>query len=233
MSESENGLSLPYPHFQVNFKIYPETWGNNALEFARTLESIESETGARFVLTPQVIDLRMISEKTSLAVTAPYMDATEPGRGMGKILGEAVADAGADGVVINHAENRDSFADLVWKIERCRDLDIDSIVCIDSIKMGRSIAEYEPDLMIFEMPEDISTGKAITQTHPDRVRDFLKMVKKESPQTRVLVGGGISTPEDVRLAFEQGAHAAGAASAVSLADDPASLLREIAGVFPE
>jgi triosephosphate isomerase len=47
----------------------------------------------------------------------------------------------------------------------------------------------------------------------------------------VLVGGGISTSEDVRLAFEQGGHATGAASAVSLADDPKSLLRDIAEVF--
>jgi triosephosphate isomerase len=86
-------------------------------------------------------------------------------------------------------------------------------------------------MMTYEMPEDISTGRAITQTHPERVRDFLAMVEAENPRTRVLVGGGISTPEDVRLAFEQGAHASGAASAVSLADDRESLLRDIASVF--
>lgn len=232
MSSQVETANLPYPHFQVNFKVYPGTWGDDALAFARTLEEIEAETDARFVLTPQLPDLRTIASETSLAVTAPYVDAIEPGRGMGKILPEAVADAGADGVVINHAENRDSFADLVRKIERCRELGMDSVVCVDSIEMGRAVAEFDPDSMIFEMPDDISTDRAITQTHPDRVREFLAMIEEENPRTQVLVGGGISTPEDVRLAFEQGAPAAGAASAVSLADDPESLLREIADVFP-
>jgi triosephosphate isomerase len=224
-------MNLPYPHFGVNLKIYPETYGAHALALARLLEEIEADTDARFVLTPQLPDLRTVAAETDVAVVAPSMDATEPGRGMGKILPETLADAGADGVVLNHAENRDTLTDLVWKIDRCRDLGMDSIVCVDSIGMGRAIAEFDPDMMTYEMPEDISTGRAITQTHPERVRDFLAMVEAENPRTRVLVGGGISTPEDVRLAFEQGAHASGAASAVSLADDRESLLRDIASVF--
>lgn len=225
-------MNLPYPHFQVNFKVYPETNGDRAVEFARLLEEIEAETDARFVLTPQIPDIRTVTEQTDVAVTAPYVDAVEPGRGMGKILPETIADAGADGVVINHAENRDTLTDLVWKIERCRDLGMDSVVCVDSIEMGRAVAEFDPDSMIYEMPEDISSSRAITQTHPDRVREFVAMVGEENPRTRVLVGGGISTAEDVRLAFEQGGHATGAASAVSLADDPESLLRDIAASFP-
>ncbi|WP_318568740.1 triose-phosphate isomerase [Salinigranum marinum] len=225
-------MNLPYPHFQVNLKVYPDTWGDHAVAFARMLEQLEAETSARFVLTPQLPDLRLIAAETDVTVTAPFMHATEPGRGMGKILPETLADAGADGVVINHAENRDTLTDLVWKIERCRDLGMDSIVCVDSIEMGRAVAEFDPDSVIYEMPGDISSDRAITQTHPDRVRAFLAMIDEENPRTRVLVGGGISTAEDVRLAFEQGADATGAASAVSLATDPEGLLREIAAAFP-
>lgn len=232
MSVRSNNMNIPYPHFQVNLKAYPETYGERGLALARTLEEIEAETSARFVLTPQLLDLRIVATKTDLAVTAPYMDTIKPGRGMGKILPEALADADADGVVINHAENRDTLSDLVWKTERCRDLGMDSVVCVDSIKMGRSVVEFDPDLVVFEKPGDISTDRAITQTHPDRIRDFLAMVEEENPRTRVLVGGGISSPEDVRLAFKQGAHASGAASAISLADNPESLLRDIADVFP-
>jgi triosephosphate isomerase len=226
-------MNLPYPHFQVNFKVYPGTSGEDALSFARLLEQIEDETNAQFVLTPQLPDLRMLASETDLHLTAPAMHPVEPGRGMGKILPETIADAGANGVVINHAENRDTLSDLVWKVERCRELGMDSIVCADSIEMGRSVAEYDPDLFIYEMPGDISSGRAITQSHPDRVCEFLEMTAAETPGTRVLVGGGISTPDDVRRAFEQGAHAAGAASAVSLADDRELLLQRIAEVFPE
>jgi triosephosphate isomerase len=225
-------MKLPYPHFQINFKVYPDTWGENAVSVASSLERIEAETDAQFVITPQLPDIRSISDETDISITAPFMHATEPGRGMGKILPETLADAGVDGVVHNHAENRDTLTDLIWKIKRCRDLGMDSIVCVDSIEMGRSIAQFDPDLLIYEMPEDISSNEAITQTHPDRVRKFLTMIEEVNPQTRVLVGGGVSTSEDVRLAFELGADAAGAASAVSLADDKISLLERIGSVFP-
>jgi triosephosphate isomerase len=224
--------SLPYPHFGVNVKVYPGTGGDAALSLARTLERVEAETAARFVFTPQLPDLRTVAAETDVAVTAPRVDAVTPGRGMGKVLPETLADAGADGVVINHAEDRDTLADVARKVERCHELGMDSLVCVDSLDMGRAVAAFEPDAMIYEKPADISTDRAITRTHPDRVRQFVATVDDVSPATRVVVGGGISTAEDVRLAFEQGADAAGAASAVSLADDRESLLRDIAAVFP-
>lgn len=225
-------MNIPYPHFEINFKVYPETHGEHALEFARMVERVERDTGTRFVLTPQTPDLRLIAGETDLAFTAPHIDAVDPGRGMGRILPETIADTGAAGVTINHAENRDTLADIERKIDRCREVGLDSGICVDSIDMGRAVAAFDPDMMVFEKPEDISTDRAITQTHPERVEAFVEMVEAENPRTKVLVGGGISTPDDVKRAFEQGADATGAASAISLADDPESLLRDIAAVVP-
>lgn len=225
-------VNVPYPHFQVNFKIYPGTWGEDGLDIARNIGRIQEETGTQFVLTPQLPDLRLIAESTDLTITAPYMDAVEPGRGMGRILPETIVDAGAAGVVINHAENRDTLADLETKIRRCHELNLDSIVCVDSVEMGRSVAEFDPDALVFEKPEDISTERAITQTHPERVREFIAALDEANPRTKVLVGGGISTPDDVRRAFELGADASGAASAVSLAEDREELLTAIGKAVP-
>ncbi|MFW5956359.1 MAG: triose-phosphate isomerase [Halorhabdus sp.] len=225
-------MNLDYPYFQINFKVYPGTGGADGLAFANLIDEVAAETGTAFVLAPQIPDVRMIAEATDLPLMAPHMDALEAGRGMGKILPETIREAGAEAVVINHAENRDSFVDVERKIERAREAGLDSIVCVDSIEMGEAVAVFDPDAVIFEKPGDISTDRAITQTHPDRVEAFIEMMDEENPRTKVLVGGGISTPEDVRLAFEQGADATGAASAVSLADDPASLLRSIADAMP-
>lgn len=223
--------NLTYPYFQINFKIYPGTGGEDGLAFARMIERVERETAANFVLTPQLPDLRMIASETDLTVTTPDVDAVEPGRGIGRVLPETIRAAGAQGAVINHAETRDTLSDVATKIQQCREVDMDSIVCVDSVEMGRAVAAFDPDSLVFEKPADISTDRAITQTHPDRVQEFRETIEAVNPRTKVLVGGGISTAEDVRLAFEQGADATGAASAISLADDPEARLRSIARVF--
>jgi triosephosphate isomerase len=225
-------MNIEYPYFQINFKVYPGTGGADGVEFARMIDRVANDTGTEFVLAPQIPDIRLIAGETDLPLMAPYMDVIEAGRGMGRILPETIREAGAEAVVINHAENRDSFVDVERKIERAREADLDSIVCVDSLKMAKAAATFDPDSVIFEKPEDISTDRAITQTHPERVKEFIAMLKDENPDIMALVGGGISTPEDVRLAFKQGADATGAASAVSLADDPESLLRSIAGSIP-
>jgi triosephosphate isomerase len=225
--------AVPYPHFQVNCKVYPGTGGDEGLEFARTVERVQAETDATFVFTPQLPDLRRIASETDLAVTTPVVDGVEPGRGIGKILPETIAAAGARGAVINHAEARDTLSDIERKIERCREVGIDSIVCVDSVEMGQAVAAFDPDCLVFEKPGDISTDRAITQTHPDLVREFVRTIDDVNPRTAVLVGGGIATVEDVRLAFEQGADATGAASAISLADDREASLRSIAEAFED
>ncbi|WP_136687887.1 triose-phosphate isomerase [Halorhabdus amylolytica] len=221
---------LPYPHFQVNHKVYPGTVGTDGLALAETIERIGEETDASFVVTPQVPDLRLIASETDLPVFAPAVDPVSPGRGMGTLLPEALAEAGAAGAVINHAENRDTVADIETKIGRCRKVGLDAIVCVDSVETGRAVAALEPDQLLFERPEDISTDRAITRTHPERIDRFLDMRDDVAPDTRVRVGGGISTAEDVRRAFELGADATGAASAIATVDDQERLLREIGEV---
>jgi triosephosphate isomerase len=225
-------MNLEYPYFQVNFKVYPGTYGEAGLQFAKMIDRVRDETGAELTLTPQLPDIRLIARETDLTLTAPFVDAIEPGRGMGRILPEAVREAGAEGVVVNHAENRDTLTDVARKLDRCRAVGLDSIVCVDSVEMGRAVLAFDPDSVVFEKPEDISTDRAITQTHPERVREFVSMRDDVNPRTKVLVGGGIKTADDVRKAFEQGADATGAASAISLADDPEARLREIAAVLP-
>ncbi|CCQ32854.1 Triosephosphate isomerase protein [Halorhabdus tiamatea SARL4B] len=226
-------MSLSYPHFQINFKIYPETWGEGGLALAETIERVGQETGANFVVTPQIPDVRLIARETDLPVFAPAVDPVEPGRGMGTLLPEALTAAGAVGAIINHAENRDTLADIETKIDRCEGVGLESVVCVDSVEMGRAVAAFEPDQLLFERPGDIATDRAISRSHPDRIEAFLEMRDAVAPETKVRVGGGVSTAEDVRLAFELGVAATGAASAIATAKDPEGRLRAIGEVLAD
>jgi len=222
-----------YPRFGVNFKVYPETIGAKGLEIARTMEQVQEATGATFSLTPQLLDLRMIATETDLRVSAPYCDAIEPGRGMGRILLETLADAGAEGVTINHVENPDTFNDIAFKIRRCREFGLRSGVLVDSVEMGRAVAQLDPDGMTFEVPGDIAGDVAVTRSRPGPIREFLEMVQEENPDIRVGTGGGVKTAEDVRAAYELGLDSTGAASGIALAENRYERLREIGEVVAE
>mgnify|MGYP003836238085 CR=1 FL=1 len=108
-----------------------------------------------------------------------------------------------------------------------------SVVCVDSVEMGRAVATVEPDQLLFERPGDIASDRAISRTHPDRIRAFLDMRDDVAPETKVRVGGGVSTAADVRRAFELGVDATGGASAIATADDPERRLREIGAVLAD
>ena len=224
-------MGLPYPHFQINYKVYPETWGTDGLALAETIERAGEATDATFVVTPQVPDVRLLAEATELPITAPAIDPVSPGRGMGKLLPETLAKAGAAGAVINHAENRETLSGIERSIERCQSVGLDAIVCVDSVAMGRAVAAFEPDQLLFERPDDIAGDQPIVESHPERIEQFLAMREAVAPETKVRVGGGITTAEHVRKAFELGVDAAGAASAIATADEPATRLRAIGSVL--
>lgn len=113
---------------------YPQTIGKKGLECARTVKRVSKETGANFVITPNP-NVRSIAENVDLPVKAPYVDPVEPGRGMECVLLETVKEAETVGPVINHAEHRDKITGIEFKVERCRKPGLDSIVCVDKIRI--------------------------------------------------------------------------------------------------
>lgn len=221
-------MALPYPHFLINFKIYEGTAGTDGLELAKTIEAVQRRTGASFPVAPQIPDVYRVAEATDLPVVAQSIDAVQVGRGNGRISLAAVADAGADGVLINHPESPAEFSDVGAVVTACADRDLESVVCVDSVDDGRAALVFDPDCLLFENPADIASDRALARTHPDRVEAFVSMVASERPETRILLGGGISTAKDVAASLEHGADAAGAASAFVDATDREAWLSGIA-----
>lgn len=221
-------MALTYPHFLINYKLYEGTAGAGGLELAKTIDAVQRRTGATFAVAPQIPDIYRIAEKTELSVVAQSIDALAAGRGNGRISLAAVAEAGAAGVLINHPESPAEFSDLGDVVAACAEYGLESIVCVDSLELGRAALTFDPDCLLFENPADIASDRALARTHPERVEAFVSMVESENAETRVLLGGGISTAADVAASLERGADAAGAASAFVEADDREAWLSAIA-----
>jgi triosephosphate isomerase len=225
-------MTLARPHFLINFKVYDGTAGADGLEYARTVERVAEETGATFAVMPQTPDLRLVARETDLPVVAQAVDAAPEGRGTGVVLPETVREAGADGVMVNHPERRQTVPEVAEIVDRCHSLGLDSVVCVADVETGRAMATLGPNWLLFEKPEDVGTERAITRTHPERVRSFVAAIDDVDPGVKVLVGGGISTAEDVASGFELGVDAAGAASAALGADDREVWLRSVGEALP-
>lgn len=228
-------MGFDAPFFQINYKLYPGTRGEDGLQFAKTAERVAEEFGVTFVLSPQTPDVRLVDSAVDLPILAQGMSSHSPGEGLGHVLAETLHEAGADGVMMNHPEFREQTDELYRKIQRCREVRLTSVVCVDGVEFGKAVLEWEPDWVVFEHPELLGTTTSLTETDPQSVREFRELVEERSPETGVFLGGGISSVPDVERALEL-ADATGSASWISSrveADDRETTLREIAAVLQQ
>ena len=114
---THDGRRLRAPFLIVNPKAY--LYGAESLELAIDCEDLAANHDVDVVYTAQQADVRMIAARCpSLFVAAQHMDALVPGRGMGFILPEALVEAGARAVVLNHAEHPMGVHELSVTIDR-------------------------------------------------------------------------------------------------------------------
>lgn len=211
------------PFFEIGPKAY--MYGDEALALAKAAEAASKEFGITCIFTPQLTDIHLIAQNTNgLLICAQKIDPIPVGRGQGSILAEAVKAAGASGAMLNHVECASKIADIRACILRCREVDLFSIVCADSIAEASAIARLGPDIIVAEPSELIGTGTASDEEY---VLASTKAVKDVDPSIYVLQGAGISNADDVYRVIRAGADATGSSSAVCKAKDPAKMIREM------
>jgi triosephosphate isomerase len=216
-------LILKPPFFEIGPKNY--LFGDDILDLARIADEAAAKYDVRVIYTTPYADIRRVAESVkNLKVFAPHMDDIPVGRGIACVLGESLKAAGADGVMLNHAERPLPASTLVRTINRARELGLMSIVCADSMAETRAVAEMHPDLMVTEPTELIGTGQAADLSY---VKTSVEAITKIDPNIGILVGGGISNGTDVYNTIMAGADATGSSSGVVKAADPGAMVNEM------
>ena len=211
------------PYFEIGPKCI--MWGNRMLKLAQEIDRIAYKYDLDVIVTPQYADIRLLAENTQyIHVYAQHMDPLYPGRGLGSVLPEAVKEAGAVGVMLNHAEKKLTLEEVKTAIARADEVGLASIVCADSVEEIRQIAMMGPNLIVAEPTELIGTGVASDMGY---VRDTIAAVAAINPDIMVLQGAGISGPEDVANVIRAGALATGCTSGVMKAKDPEAAAEEM------
>ena len=213
------------PFFEIGPKTY--LYGQQALELALEADRAAEEFGVDVIFTAQYTDIRPIREAVRhIRVYAQHMDPIRPGRGIGAVLPEAIRQAGADGVMLNHAERPLEFSVLAQTMSRAREVGLETIVCAADEEEALRIAELEPTVLLVESPLLIGTGKRT----PEQIAEVARlnaMIHEKKPAMHILHGAGISDERDVYEIVRAGAEATGSTSGIMKAEDPARMTRRM------
>jgi triosephosphate isomerase (TIM) len=208
----------------VNFKTYQQGTGERALSLAKICAEVEKETGIKIIPIVQAVDIFRLASQ-GLNVWAQHMNDIDFGPHTGQILPEALKEAGAKGVLLNHAEKKLSLEELKKIMEKRQDFQ--TLVCSESIEEGQQIATLKPDFLAYEPPELIGGAVSVSQAKPEIISDFVAKIK----EVPILVGAGVHQKEDIKKALELGAKGVLVSSNVVLSENPKQELLNLAGGF--
>ncbi len=198
------------PFLIVNPKAY--IYGEESLELAKVCDALCEDYDLDIIFTAQHVDIRMIAEATkNIVVTAQHMDGIVPGRGMGHILPEGIVAAGAQAVVLNHAEHPMGTAALEAAMSRAKELDLVTIVISDTPAETRAICTMGPDMMICEPTSLIGTGSTSDDAY---IQATNAAVRSVSDDILILQAAGVSTGDDVYRVVMGGADGSGGTSGI-------------------
>lgn len=214
---------LRAPFFETSVKNY--IYGDAVLDFAVAVDRAAARHDVDAMFISPYTEIRRIREHCpNLIILAPYMDLLRPGRGMADVLPEALRDAGAQGVVINHCERPMTLTQIRQTIERAAELDMLSFVCADTVAEAVAVAHLGPDIVNPEPTELIGSGQASDISY---VRGVSQRVKEVNPKILVEQAAGITTAQQIYDFIMAGSDGAGSASGILNSADPVSLLNEM------
>lgn len=217
---------MDFPVLFVNFKTYEKGTGERAEELAGACEKLVGETKKNIVPVVQVGDLYRVSEKVDVPAYAQTIDLIDYGSHTGHVLPEDLVKNGAEGVVINHSEDKREIKVVEACIERAEDVGLNTLVCAETPEKVETISSFQPDVIAIEPPKLIGGDISVSEARPSLIK---KSVKRT--ETPMICGAGIKTKKDVEKALELGARGIFVASGIVKAEDPKDKMRELTQPF--
>jgi len=216
----------------VNFKTYEQGTGDKAISLAKLLSSFYSGD-IEIIPVVQSADLREISLDSQLKVFAQHADPISFGSNTGKILPESLKAAGANGTILNHAENKIPNAQIGQTLKRCKEVGLKVMVCAENLKRAKEIAKFSPDFIAVEPPELIGGNVSVSSAKPELISDSVKEIRKINTKIIVITGAGIKSGDDVAKAIELGTSGVFVASGIVCAKDQEWAIRDLINGFPQ
>jgi triosephosphate isomerase len=193
------------------------------LDLCEIAELVSAEENVTVVVTVPATDIESIASRfPGLVVAAQHMDADPLGTSVGRTIAEALLDAGADGVMLNHSAHPLTEQELIATAARAREVGLFAIGTAGTAEELSTALTAKVDVVLYEPVELI--GKRVRSERP-WIEGINHDVRNTNPATLMMHAGGISAAADAFEVMRAGADGTGATSAVVLALDPEWALR--------
>lgn len=214
----------------INFKIYSQTFGDKAIELAKIVKKIGDKHKIRTIITTSALDALRVKQETGAEVWLQNVDEFTEGKHTGWISANQAFEMGIKGSLINHSEHRIPKGKIA-KIIKSKPKDFEIMCCVASIGQIKNWTnKLKPEWILYEPPELIaSPDKSVATQNPEAIKTIVEILKG----SKLLVGAGVKSKEDVKTSLKMGAKGVGLASAFVLSDHPEKVLEEIASGFDD
>tara|TARA_B100001029_G_C14980533_1_gene405765 strand:- start:58 stop:753 length:696 start_codon:yes stop_codon:yes gene_type:complete len=215
------------PIIIVNLKTYEQGYGADGFELCKIMEEISIEHNVNLAAAVSAIDLVDYADNLKIPIFAQHVDGVNYGSNTGSILPEAVRYSGAVGTLVNHAECQMSWKEIEKTINRCKELDLTTVLCTADIESSEKGSHLDPDMIAVEPPELIGGDISVSTAKPEIISDTVEVVKKISSNISVLCGAGVKNQEDVSKAISLGSEGILLASGVVKSTEPRKVLLDL------
>lgn len=217
----------------LNLKNYPEATGRNLLPILTEISQTTTDNPQikeLVAIVPALYDLHFAVENAkTLRIFSPHVDAKATGSTTGWVPASILRDLDINYSVLNHSEHRfSSWEELENSISYIQEAGLKTIVCCENLEEAGKLLKLKPYAIAYEDKDLIGSGQSITSGRPEEVKKFIELTKGK---TKVIIGAGISTGDDVRQGLELGAEGFILASAFVKATNKTDKLLELTNPF--
>lgn len=153
---------------------------------------------------------------SGVRVLGQGMDPDPLGPSMNRVTAEALADAGAWGVMLNHDADPLDDERLTVALRRAAEVGLATVVCAGTRDDALRFAALGPDVVLYEPPELIGTNSSDAR---DWIAGATEAIHRAGGNTLAMHAGGIGRPEVARAVMAAGADGTGSTSGLLSARD--------------
>mgnify|MGYP000173195224 CR=1 FL=1 len=194
----------------LNFKTYPETSGQKAVNLCQIIQNTPSPVK----ITPclQTADLKQVTQQLDFPVWTQHLDTKDIIKQKNFITG----------TLLNHSNHSLKLKIISQTLALCHQHQLKVMVITDSLDQIEEVTKLHPDYLGFEDPKLIGGPTPMVQAHPELIKKAVNL-----SQQPLIVGGGIRSREDIKKSLKLGAKGVLIASEFAKSNDPQKTLKDL------